>query len=334
MMSIIRPLDRLPSEDLPTTPGGSGRIKEAPVCQDASLKSASTSTVELQRVVFHDCQALRSKEAPAATHVNSISSGSSTHSESEAPETPESKVSHRTITSQRKTSRQGRATQRWATDPDSHEPIRLVTGCVPILRDGRVLFVSASRKSEWILPKGGWEQDETMQESATRECFEEAGVLGVLRPALTEVQYETRKSKKRRKEHEELSVQVKRQANDKHSLSSDELSSEPTSPAILSEETLRLVRQGHMRSSPKPGEDCVSVASSRSAGTYSQVRMVLFPMYVTEVAETWPESGRFRRAVDIDTAISMMDGRPEFKTILREVQLKGLCKVDGSNVAE
>ena len=37
-----------------------------------------------------------------------------------------------------------------------------------------------------------------------REAFEEAGVIGVLGPKLTEVQYETRKSKKRRLESEEL----------------------------------------------------------------------------------------------------------------------------------
>ena len=95
-----------------------------------------------------------------------------------------------------KTSRQGRATQRWITDPDSHETIRLTTGCVPILRGGKILFVSASRKPEWILPKGGWELDETMEESAVRECFEEAGVLGVLGPKLSDIQYETRQSQK------------------------------------------------------------------------------------------------------------------------------------------
>jgi diphosphoinositol-polyphosphate diphosphatase len=59
----------------------------------------------------------------------------------------------------RKTSRQGRSSQRWLTDGDSNEAIRLVTGSVPILRGGKILFVSASRKPEWILPKGGWEPE-------------------------------------------------------------------------------------------------------------------------------------------------------------------------------
>ena len=51
----------------------------------------------------------------------------------------------------RKESRQGRSGQRWG---DDDQTIRLVTGCVPILRDGRVLLVSSSRKPAWILPKG------------------------------------------------------------------------------------------------------------------------------------------------------------------------------------
>jgi NUDIX domain len=101
-----------------------------------------------------------------------------------------------------KTSRQGRSSQRWLVE--GGETVRLVTGCVPILRSGKVLFISSSRQSEWILPKGGWEQDEAMEESAIRECFEEAGVLGTLGPPLTDVQYETRKSKKRRLEQEEI----------------------------------------------------------------------------------------------------------------------------------
>lgn len=133
------------------------------------------------------------------------------------------KVIKRTI------SRQGRSTQRWVSIPlipngstttnasvspnlqlqqhqhhTSWDPMmRLVTGCVPILQCGKILFVSASRKSAWILPKGGWEQDESMEESAIRECFEEAGCLGTLGPALQAVQHETRKAKKRRLDHEQ-----------------------------------------------------------------------------------------------------------------------------------
>eukprot|EP00128_Syssomonas_multiformis_P002996 Colp12_sorted_trinity150504_noHs@17095 len=43
----------------------------------------------------------------------------------------------------------------------------------------QILFVSSrARPNEWILPKGGWENDETAEESAKREAMEEAGVIG------------------------------------------------------------------------------------------------------------------------------------------------------------
>ena len=32
-------------------------------------------------------------------------------------------------------------------------------------------------KGKWVLPKGGWETDETALEAAKRETFEEAGVI-------------------------------------------------------------------------------------------------------------------------------------------------------------
>jgi hypothetical protein len=44
---------------------------------------------------------------------------------------------------------------------------------------------------------------------------------------------------------------------------------------------------------------------------------------VLEVREHWPESGRARKAVDIDTAIEMMKSRPEFQQVLVEVKEKG-----------
>ncbi|KAF8958129.1 hypothetical protein BGZ46_002032 [Entomortierella lignicola] len=57
---------------------------------------------------------------------------------------------------------------------------RLVAGCVPIDKQGRrVLLVSSSRREgEWVLPKGGWENDETKESAAARETWEEAGVTG------------------------------------------------------------------------------------------------------------------------------------------------------------
>jgi len=61
-----------------------------------------------------------------------------------------------------------------------------------------------------------------------------------------------------------------------------------------------------------------------SKGTKStRIRMHMYLLYVMEVREEWPESWRARKAVDIETAIEMVTGRPEFQTVLREVKEKG-----------
>lgn len=53
--------------------------------------------------------------------------------------------------------------------------------CVVVMRmvdeQAQVLIISSSKHpNEWILPKGGWETDETLVECALREAEEEAGV--------------------------------------------------------------------------------------------------------------------------------------------------------------
>lgn len=54
---------------------------------------------------------------------------------------------------------------------------RLVAGIVPLTEDqNHVLLVRAARKPGWILPKGGWESDESCEQAATREAWEEAGI--------------------------------------------------------------------------------------------------------------------------------------------------------------
>jgi diphosphoinositol-polyphosphate diphosphatase len=55
---------------------------------------------------------------------------------------------------------------------------RLVAGVVP-LNEGRthVLLIQSNRRSEWVLPKGGWESDESCTEAAQREAWEEAGIV-------------------------------------------------------------------------------------------------------------------------------------------------------------
>lgn len=54
---------------------------------------------------------------------------------------------------------------------------RLVAGCLPVMPDGRVVLIGSAHRPDWILPKGGWELDETTaEEAAEREAYEEAGV--------------------------------------------------------------------------------------------------------------------------------------------------------------
>jgi len=50
-----------------------------------------------------------------------------------------------------------------------------------------VLIVSSSRDRErWVLPKGGWETDESDEEAALREGWEEAGIIGKITKRLGE----------------------------------------------------------------------------------------------------------------------------------------------------
>ncbi|KAI8971911.1 NUDIX hydrolase domain-like protein [Mycotypha africana] len=65
-------------------------------------------------------------------------------------------------------------------DVKDENDIRQVAGCLPLdLPNRRVLLItSRKKKNAWVLPKGGWEQDETQQHAAQRETWEEAGVKG------------------------------------------------------------------------------------------------------------------------------------------------------------
>ena len=56
---------------------------------------------------------------------------------------------------------------------------RLVAGVVPLSADKYyVLLIQSTRRGGWVLPKGGWENDEaTAQDAAKREAWEEAGVI-------------------------------------------------------------------------------------------------------------------------------------------------------------
>jgi hypothetical protein len=280
----------------------------------------------------------------------------------------------------RKTSRQGRSSQRWVTDhvsapaehegsiadvttissvlppspllpatnnveksmqdplPTSTEAIRLVTGCVPLLKNGNVLLISSMRKPEWILPKGGWESDELMEESAIRESYEEAGILGTLGPRLSTIQYETRKSKKRRLEQGKQVGEMTSSADAQGSGSAtteaaDDRDVDSTNNTRLNS-TSSEMHYGSTSDGMTSSDDLpTSIASSESyskvkvggcTSMYSQVRMTLFPLYVSQILNEWPEQGRIRKAVSIDEAIAILERRPEFQRVLLEVKEKGL----------
>jgi len=293
-----------------------GRIKGPPACF-ASLQKEAITAEELSRYLL---------PPSVLQNADNLKSPSSIENLSKLNE----KMLEMTNSRQGE-SRQGRSHQKWETDLETNQRIRLVTGCVPILDDGKIMFVSASRKPEWILPKGGWELDESMEESAIRETFEEAGILGTLGPPLSAIQYETRKSKKRRLEIKAMEQGISNTSNPSDGASKDG-SSVPgmivselngtESESVLSETEVEKIRCSNPTN---PADDISSAASAASdSGTYSLVRMTLFPLYVSAIKDVWPESGRLRKCLPIDEGIKMFHSREEFRSILLEVKSKKL----------
>ncbi|KAK3071469.1 hypothetical protein LTR53_014639 [Teratosphaeriaceae sp. CCFEE 6253] len=66
---------------------------------------------------------------------------------------------------------------------------RLVAGVVPLNPDrSQVLLIQSSARKGWVLPKGGWETDETQPDAACREAWEEAGIVCEIAADLGEIQ--------------------------------------------------------------------------------------------------------------------------------------------------
>eukprot|EP00534_Pseudo-nitzschia_fraudulenta_P004296 CAMPEP_0201120222 /NCGR_PEP_ID=MMETSP0850-20130426/4306_1 /ASSEMBLY_ACC=CAM_ASM_000622 /TAXON_ID=183588 /ORGANISM="Pseudo-nitzschia fraudulenta, Strain WWA7" /LENGTH=406 /DNA_ID=CAMNT_0047386283 /DNA_START=271 /DNA_END=1491 /DNA_ORIENTATION=+ len=337
-----------------------GRIKPKPVCVDPTLKQQSMSHNEISKFVFVTGE--KTSLDTGSQELSVVSSSSSTGSRENGlldkyssptsaaaadgdgdakqaltPPFADGRFLHRKSESERinlkvkaqTISRNGRQTQRWYTDPSTHTMYRMTTGCIPVMKDGKILFCSASRKSEWILPKGGWEKDEAMEESAIRETFEEGGVFGIIGPTLSEIEFETRKGKKRRIEFEE----VKRKAKMIREASSSSPKAVPlTEEAVAKSETERAAQGGgqnqkqthQSKTTPQCSDwDTGSVASETSL-SHTHVKMTLFPLYVTEVMESWPEQGRFRKVVNIDEAIQLTESRPYFREALQELKQRKL----------
>ncbi len=229
-------------------------------------------------------------------------------------------------------SRQGRSLQRWLVHSQTEELVRQVAGTVPITRDGRIVLVSASRKSEWILPKGGWDADETKEECAARETYEEAGLLGRLGACLDPIDYETSKAKKRR-----LSMMLKDGGGVNGGVGGDEVSRPPQPKRIkkvgdggssYSPTGPELTEDGAAKSRAKNSSvlSPAKMPSNSDPKNYSYVRLLLFPLYVSEVKNVWPEKGRLRKLVDIDEAIKIMkkEDRGYFKRGLEMIRDQGL----------
>ena len=211
-------------------------------------------------------------------------------------------------------SRTGRELQRWTSVHGSETPnCRLTTGCVPIMRDGRILLVSSSKSPNiFSFPKGGWEQDESLPLSALRETLEEAGVTGVLGPPLETLIFETKKAAKRRQAPQELV----------------ESSSATDSDCSIN-------NNNNNKDRPTATSTTIDISKHASSDKGNKVHthncMTLFPLYVQAVYDHWPEETRVRRVVTIEEAISLLVHRPEFAKALQMVADRNLHVLSDGN---
>eukprot|EP00555_Chaetoceros_dichaeta_P012802 CAMPEP_0198257932 /NCGR_PEP_ID=MMETSP1447-20131203/7482_1 /TAXON_ID=420782 /ORGANISM="Chaetoceros dichaeta, Strain CCMP1751" /LENGTH=173 /DNA_ID=CAMNT_0043944947 /DNA_START=6 /DNA_END=524 /DNA_ORIENTATION=+ len=138
---------------IPQGSSGGGRIKQAnPICRVAALKKENMSADQLSELCFS-----RDDVLPHHSIIHPTTTATSSTTTSLPPQTEWTSLDNTTLL-HRATSRIGRDHQRFALDPHTNLPTtRLTVGSVPILRDGKILMVSSSRKPRWILPKGGWE---------------------------------------------------------------------------------------------------------------------------------------------------------------------------------
>ena len=104
--------------------------------------------------------------------------------------------------------RVGREHQRYDTDGT-----RLVAGCVPyrVTSTGcvEVLLITNRKQTHWIIPKGGWELDESATEAAARETYEEAGVVGEVGELLYQFDHVGKKGAKQ--EHHYFALRVEQE---------------------------------------------------------------------------------------------------------------------------
>jgi ADP-ribose pyrophosphatase YjhB (NUDIX family) len=204
------------------------------------------------------------------------------------------------------TAREVRDNQRYAINPNNNDDdnnnnsiVRLVSGCIPILSDGRILLIS-SRKEEktWSLPKGGWELDESIEEGAIRETFEEAGVTGILGPCILG-SFVVQSGKNKRKQIISSSM------SSSTSTSSLSNSSNHDTKGVVLCDLNALVPFTTATTIPKPSSD-EEPSSSSGIPSHTHTCMTFFPMYVQQILEVFPENARRRRAFPIDGKLSKL----------------------------
>mmetsp|Transcript_20929 Transcript_20929/g.33703 ORF Transcript_20929/g.33703 Transcript_20929/m.33703 type:complete len:387 (+) Transcript_20929:128-1288(+) len=213
--------------------------------------------------------------------------------------------------------RETRQNQRWAKNPAQQDTtVRLVGGCVPILRDGRILLISSRKENCWLsLPKGGWELDESLEEAAIRETYEEAGVLGILGPSLDSFLAESGKKKKRKLSSGNVREEHTNRMDESTSSAS---SSGMDATAKPSSKESSEVEFCDLNTLVPFAED-----SSAPIPSHTHTCMTFFPLYVQQILEVWPENLRERKAYPIDEAIRLV--RPELRWMLEHIQKKGIA---------
>ncbi|KAJ8753690.1 hypothetical protein K2173_026366 [Erythroxylum novogranatense] len=100
-------------------------------------------------------------------------------------------------------SRTGRDLQRY------DRGYRQVVGCIPYryrktneqndgacIQELEVLVISPQKGPGMLFPKGGWEEDESMEDAALRETREEAGVVGIVENKLGKWSYPSKRDGK------------------------------------------------------------------------------------------------------------------------------------------
>ncbi len=156
--------------ETPNQNAPSQRIKAPPICRVPALRKMNMSAEALSELCFEPEDVLdgtltnkSTSNGTVAKDTNGQNNEKFNHNDDDDGMTSDQWAEFKNSILKRTESRNGRDHQRFDNDAKTGDLIRLTTGSVPIMKDGRILLVSSSRKEEWILPKGGWESDENIE---------------------------------------------------------------------------------------------------------------------------------------------------------------------------